>query len=71
MEEKTEAPAVCSRCGGELIPVELLAGNGTLVATKPRSAFALGITRGSPVAASLCKECGIIELKVIHLDLFK
>jgi hypothetical protein len=66
--------APCGKCGGDVIQIDLLAGTGSLVATKPRSALSalsLGLLRGSTVNARLCTACGLVELYAANPEVLK
>ncbi len=69
--QNTEAQPACPKCGGAVAQVDLIAGTGPLVVTKPRSAFALGIARGSALAARVCISCGYAELYATNPEVLK
>jgi predicted nucleic-acid-binding Zn-ribbon protein len=61
----------CPKCGGEVVQAEALGGSGPMLVTKPRSAIALGILRGSPLAARICISCGYTELYAANPEALK
>lgn len=71
MEQKNETQQICPKCGGAVASVEVLAGSGPLVLAKPRSAFSLGIARGSAVAARVCPTCGNVEFYATNPEVLK
>lgn len=64
----------CPKCGGEVVQADLLAGTGSLVVTKPRSALSalsLGLLRGSTIGARVCTACGNVELFATNPEVLK
>lgn len=66
-----EAQTTCPKCGGTIIDAEATTGAGSLVVSKPRSALALGIMRGSLLSARVCATCGYTELYAANPEVLK
>ena len=70
-EQSTTSANTCAKCSGTTVTVDVLAGTGPLVVAKPRSALSLGITRGSPVQARVCPQCGYLELYALSPEVLR